>query len=231
MSDEKLLVLHFDLNETILVTDPAGGDTFNNVLNKCIAKNVFIKAGVVPDLAQKPEFEGGVAKLDTSWRKNGEFTRFYQSPYRKQGKLFTEAGQHGESMRPFYAQLQQQLVWPGEACPPLSLDGNHFILPAFFKTVEQLHAQGRKFRVVIRTFGSDLDDVAEVHALRLLPHNIVNFNRLFFKTAVYANGCRWQAPALPCRAPESASRAGGRLPGTVRGRWHLSCHEPGADRA
>ena len=86
MSDEKLLVLHFDLNETILVTDPAGGDTFNNVLNKCIAKNVFIKAGVVPDLAQKPEFEGGVAKLDTSWRKNGEFTRFYQSPYRKQGK-------------------------------------------------------------------------------------------------------------------------------------------------
>ena len=33
------LVLHFDVNETILLVDDAGGDTFENCLNKTICKN------------------------------------------------------------------------------------------------------------------------------------------------------------------------------------------------
>jgi hypothetical protein len=37
------LILHFDVNETIMVGDPAGGDTFEESLNKCICKNAFIK--------------------------------------------------------------------------------------------------------------------------------------------------------------------------------------------
>ena len=37
------LVLHFDLNETIMVTDAAGGDDFNACLNKMVAKSVFLK--------------------------------------------------------------------------------------------------------------------------------------------------------------------------------------------
>ena len=32
------LVLHFDVNETIMVADPAGGDSFEDVLNKMLAK-------------------------------------------------------------------------------------------------------------------------------------------------------------------------------------------------
>ena len=38
------LVLHFDVNETIMVGDPAGGDTFEDCLNKMIAKNAFVRA-------------------------------------------------------------------------------------------------------------------------------------------------------------------------------------------
>ena len=35
------LVLHFDLNETIMVTDAAGGDDFSACLNKMVAKSIF----------------------------------------------------------------------------------------------------------------------------------------------------------------------------------------------
>ena len=37
------LVLHFDVNETIMVADPAGGDSFEDVLNKMLAKTTFVR--------------------------------------------------------------------------------------------------------------------------------------------------------------------------------------------
>ena len=36
------LFLHFDINETILIGDPAGGDTVTECLNKIIAKSAFV---------------------------------------------------------------------------------------------------------------------------------------------------------------------------------------------
>ena len=38
------LVLHFDVNETILLGDVAGGDSFEDGINKCIAKNAIVNA-------------------------------------------------------------------------------------------------------------------------------------------------------------------------------------------
>ena len=37
------LILHFDVNETIMIGDPAGGDTFDDCLNKTLCKNAFIR--------------------------------------------------------------------------------------------------------------------------------------------------------------------------------------------
>ena len=37
------LALHFDVNETIMVGDPAGGDTFDDSLNKILAKSAFVR--------------------------------------------------------------------------------------------------------------------------------------------------------------------------------------------
>jgi hypothetical protein len=36
------LVLHFDVNETILLVDEAGGDTFEDCLNKIICKTALV---------------------------------------------------------------------------------------------------------------------------------------------------------------------------------------------
>ena len=36
-------MLHFDINETILIGDEAGGDTVDDCLNKIIAKSAFVQ--------------------------------------------------------------------------------------------------------------------------------------------------------------------------------------------
>ena len=41
-SKQPHLFLHFDINETILIGDPAGGDTVTECLNKIIAKSAFV---------------------------------------------------------------------------------------------------------------------------------------------------------------------------------------------
>ena len=50
------LVLHFDVNETVMVGDPAGGDTFEESLNKIVAKSAVVR--------RVPEAEQG----DGRWR-------------------------------------------------------------------------------------------------------------------------------------------------------------------
>ena len=40
--DERM-VIHFDINETILIGDRAGGDTVEDCLNKVLAKSAFVK--------------------------------------------------------------------------------------------------------------------------------------------------------------------------------------------
>ena len=40
---KRRLLLHFDVNETIMLGDPAGGDTFLDSLNKSICKNAFVR--------------------------------------------------------------------------------------------------------------------------------------------------------------------------------------------
>ena len=50
------LVLHFDVNETIMIGDPAGGDTFEDSLNKIICKSAFVLKSSI------------VAGMPTQWR-------------------------------------------------------------------------------------------------------------------------------------------------------------------
>ena len=40
---KRKLIIHFDLNETILVEDAAGGDTREDCFNKILAKNAFVR--------------------------------------------------------------------------------------------------------------------------------------------------------------------------------------------
>lgn len=63
--------------------------------------------------------------------------------------------------RPLYEQLAEALRWKREPNEVFAAGGHHFLLPAFFHMLSQLEKQGRDFSVVIRTFGTDIPEVAK----------------------------------------------------------------------
>ena len=190
------LILHFDVNETILVGDPAGGDTFEQSLNKIICKTALV---------QRSGIDTG-SGMPTRWRDGSEicssttfppplFTgfdwpedtvSFYRAGTSAKAcaQQFTEPGQPGEAYRPLYNKLEAALRWPAieAASPPSSAEAaaaavatrtprapppkrlchdgvHHFLIPAFFTTICELAKMGRTFGIVVRTFGTDADDV------------------------------------------------------------------------
>jgi len=169
------LVLHFDVNETILVGDEAGGDTFEAALNKVIAKSVFVRAGPDGKAADRPlraadgtAVEGAASTppmcLDHAGWPEG-CVSYYRGVCRTAAdkKAFTEPGNLGEQHRPALEELERALRWRGGAAgacpdpdPRLCHDGvHHLLLPAFFVTLAELAQAGRAVSVVVRTFGSD----------------------------------------------------------------------------
>lgn len=184
------LILHFDVNETILVGDPTGGDTFEDCLNKIISKSAFVrcKDGTDPlaatSLSQllwrdgsplgayRTEQEGAAADtvgppaLLSEWRWPEGCAPFYKIAKRCQydARRFTEPGEPGCGYRALYERLEVALRLPPGADLPLALtaDGvHHYLVPAFFRTLDALLSSGRDFTLVVRTFGSDGASVAK----------------------------------------------------------------------
>lgn len=201
-----MLVLHFDVNETLLLDDPAGGDTPEDCLNKIIAKSAFCRipasaqldknvplSSVVPTqwldgspILGSPEGNtknvAGIREsedqsrmstnnkcpgLHTDWEWPEGACPYYKTAYKKFAKTFTE--HHGSGYRQIAEQIKQNLtlgeVVDGsrEVDERISHDGvNHFMLPAFFHCMHKVLTEEprRKVRLVIRTFGSDLSNVA-----------------------------------------------------------------------
>lgn len=74
--DKRLLVLHFDVNETILIGDEAGGDSFDDTLNKALAK-----AALVDSAAQaRGELRLHDNALGAAWDLPDGAASFYRSP-------------------------------------------------------------------------------------------------------------------------------------------------------
>jgi hypothetical protein len=58
--------------------------------------------------------------------------------------------------RVVYERLERALRCEPDTDPRLCHDGSHyFLLPAFFCTLSALRDAGRRFSIVIRTFGTD----------------------------------------------------------------------------
>ena len=171
-----MLVLHFDVNETILIGDPAGGDTFEDCLNKIICKVAFVKKSDSRSAGNTSKYtwhdgspldlharsEAAPPPLLTEWEWPKDCCPFYQVTSLKSqfAKNFTCPGSPGSIYRGVYDELEAALRLPVNMDRPidprLSHDGvHHYLIPAFFHTLSQLAAQGRDFAVVIRTFGTD----------------------------------------------------------------------------
>ena len=160
-------ILHWDINETILVGDEVGGDTREDCLNKIIAKSAFVRmpmaneetdllydydntSSLVPThwwdgtpIEQTPSDSGICAQknlcppLYTGWNWPKGCCPYYRTSYKRLAKNFVSG--HGSIYRHVYDEMQSRVV----AVAPLK-ESSVFqnILPAFFHTIyNMVHRQ------------------------------------------------------------------------------------------
>jgi len=185
--NQKRLVLHFDINETILIGDDAGGDTVEECLNKIIAKVAFVQLPKrndksvetkdivpicwwdgTPIIAEGEQRCEMIPPLYTGWEWPKDTCPYYRTAYKKRAKYFTMPTEHGEIYRPLYDHLKERILnytlkfsksRQSETYHESSHPFNRMI-PSFFHTLVKLKEEGRDYTLVLRTFGSDLEDIA-----------------------------------------------------------------------
>jgi len=179
---KRRLVLHFDVNETIMIGDEAGGDTYEDSMNKIVAKCALMKKHPI---SKSHSFEwkdwcwydgtpldpnGSVApNLVFDWDTSSDLKNFHSMQYetnRKDfnSKIFTQKGQPGFVYLDEKEKLEAAMRLPKSepVDERLTLNKkNYFIIPAFFKTLAQLEKEKRDFVAVIRTYGSDGNKIAK----------------------------------------------------------------------
>lgn len=164
------LVLHFDVNKTIVMLDTIQnippGDVLNGILSECAwgrqveGANGDVTKGwrldrPTPSPIRPVDSEELLSYLEYLELSLPGKAKDMKKKREQIWKKFTDPGEPGEALRPFYEQLQDALKGEGR------MVGTKMVIPAFFELVSQLASQGRSFSVVFRTFGSDLPVVQE----------------------------------------------------------------------
>ena len=182
------LVLHLDINETILIGDEAGGDSTADCLNKILAKASFVRmpGGPPYDYERTSYFEptawwDGTPILDdysnnlrkpppalhTDWDWPEGCCPYYRTKFKRRAKTFVS--HHGSIYKDLYDRMEKILHADevGENAARIgddeSLGCNSHFIPALFETIKSLSGESsRSYTIVFRTMGSDLPVVANV---------------------------------------------------------------------
>lgn len=168
------LVLHFDINKTIIMTDKAQDSDMSQMLNMLLSEcawgrlepgPLWVPVGrlATDRPASDPQLMSYRIFLDSFLLpfKVGEgpaieaLNTAIKSERQKLKRVFTEPGQPGDMFRGVFQKLHQKLT-PLPHCTCQTR-----ILPSFFELLKHLHSQGRDFTIVFRSFGSDISEVVE----------------------------------------------------------------------
>eukprot|EP01065_Artemidia_motanka_P011848 TRINITY_DN16465_c0_g1_i2.p2 TRINITY_DN16465_c0_g1~~TRINITY_DN16465_c0_g1_i2.p2 ORF type:complete len:357 (+),score=95.69 TRINITY_DN16465_c0_g1_i2:63-1073(+) len=170
-ASRRSLVLHFDINKTIIMCDPVKGVGCDRMVNSILSECCWGKweeGGDKLKAAASWKFEAGPTSepqpgLTTYADLLEEILKVDKATRVSLKTSFTDPGNPGEQLRGAYADLYKQLELPESVklpFVPAAVGPRHcFIVPSFLEMVKRLHADGRDFRVVFRTFGVDLPEV------------------------------------------------------------------------
>lgn len=174
MTQPPRLVVHLDVNETMILGDRAGGDSFEDSLNKIVCKQVVVRRVASDDddvgLLARYEWADGRPLVGCQgeppalhfWDLPEGCVRFYEERQLKHrfAKVFCTSGDSpGSVYSSLHSQLDAALRRGAETDPRLVRGDYLFVLPAVWRLLESL--DGRRATVVVRTFGSDLEEIAE----------------------------------------------------------------------
>mmetsp|Transcript_9336 Transcript_9336/g.15378 ORF Transcript_9336/g.15378 Transcript_9336/m.15378 type:complete len:380 (-) Transcript_9336:5-1144(-) len=178
MSTERVLLLHFDINKTMIMSDIVSGrsvgQTINSILSECTWGTVDLtkprECRTAQDwevccwkLQSNPPIEGALT-LGTFLE---DFSDTPKSVQRHIKRTFTDKGCIGEQFISFYNQLDEalQFKFSEDQDDTVHLDafasGYYHILPSWFRMVDYLVEQRIKFKILFRTFGVDIANVCE----------------------------------------------------------------------
>lgn len=157
-------IFHFDINKTIMMSDPVSSMTIEAMLNSILSECVW---GVVTPIHQEqmPSFTWEMHSSIPSHTPPEDITNLMSygeylenilkvpRPERKHSKAhFTEHGYAGESCREHFLYLLDLME---------KLPSDQLIMPSFFRFVLELKNRELDFGLIFRTFGSDSLQIAE----------------------------------------------------------------------
>eukprot|EP00931_Biecheleriopsis_adriatica_P043877 TRINITY_DN25071_c0_g1_i1.p1 TRINITY_DN25071_c0_g1~~TRINITY_DN25071_c0_g1_i1.p1 ORF type:complete len:590 (+),score=73.86 TRINITY_DN25071_c0_g1_i1:37-1806(+) len=166
------LVLHFDVNQTVLMLDSITGAGAIAILNEAVSNASWgdvDSEGHWKLISEAPSAVAPRHGLTT-------YSEFVAQLPHEQGKTlmrtFTEPDQPGHSLAKYVSdlaaalRLPQGLQAPGDTIERLGLHNGVLLLPSFLIALRLLKREGRSFSVCFRTFGADLEKIAnEYNAL------------------------------------------------------------------
>lgn len=176
-STKRPLVLHMDINKTIIMCDPVKGVGCNAMINALLSEacwGTWDEKPLPSDAESKrmasskwkfqigpdPQAQPGLVTYSELLE---DILKMEKKELQQLKNNFTDPGHPGEAVRETYLELQSALKLPGGVvlpeAPAAVGEGCYFLLPSFLKLILHLEEQERDFRIVFRTFGIDIADV------------------------------------------------------------------------
>ncbi|XP_013928086.1 PREDICTED: uncharacterized protein LOC106554014, partial [Thamnophis sirtalis] len=147
---KRKLILHIDLNNTILVSDAITKQDPSAALNCYLSTVTWGKLSHTGEwqwVSESPSLHPPCQGAVSFYSQYGRNTKFTETLW-------------GKKFRDIHRQHLKLLEWQGQPHPQLSIKEQakhyHLVLPSFFRLLESLHREGREFAVIFRTFGTDL---------------------------------------------------------------------------
>eukprot|EP00746_Dinoflagellata_sp_MGD_P159364 gnl/MRDRNA2_/MRDRNA2_86685_c0_seq11.p1 gnl/MRDRNA2_/MRDRNA2_86685_c0~~gnl/MRDRNA2_/MRDRNA2_86685_c0_seq11.p1 ORF type:complete len:2240 (-),score=404.77 gnl/MRDRNA2_/MRDRNA2_86685_c0_seq11:309-6086(-) len=168
------LILHFDVNGTVLVADPISNANLHAELNKYLAGASWGREvdGVWEFCAKT---KGGNLTLDCPESDDAQES-YYKYFERKMKDTHTReefraavgrfTDEDGKLLKPHYNEIIQALRAPPELHEtPFAFKQQdtwfYYVLPSFWRLLDELNREGRRFAIVLRTFGQDGPHIAK----------------------------------------------------------------------
>jgi len=168
------LVLHFDINQTVLMMDSITNSSQSQLLSEVLSNAAW---GTVNTSRGTPSWEANLDEPPSlvapskGLKTYCQFVREYvpKEEQRRSLRTFTDHGCPGESFHPHVGRLADFLRLPTYVISKADTEflesiglhhHNHLLLPSFLMAIRRLKQMGRSFSVCFRTFGCDLSTIA-----------------------------------------------------------------------
>jgi hypothetical protein len=174
------LLLHFDINKTILMSDVGAGVSNEDMLNSLLSECVFgyIREGTTKEsrtahdwilisetpTTEAPESAKELVTFGDYLENHIALAKAERVPFKRN---FTSCGGVGERFKTSLEELSRRMSLPEAVTSaakhknfPWLSDGSYHIIPAFFSLIIELDRRKWDFRIIFRTFGSDTDRIA-----------------------------------------------------------------------